>query len=288
MSTNKSNQHNIVLPIHSEKSASRVPQTLFEAVWRERWVILMPLAILLAFTIACFWLPIDMFCSHYFYLSKLDGWAGDYWFSEDLCYTVSPLPGVVLGIGAIIVLVIGRWSPELASRQPIARFLLCVVIAGPLILVNGVIKPAIGRPRPNQLAAFGGERPNNVRYVAPWQLSKTDGKSFPSGHASMGFLWMAPAFLYWRRKHWSVALWLTLGLLYGTAIGFFRVAVGAHFLSDIVWSCGIVYFSGLAMYLLLGGWRTGAFQTQQSNKVIEITAASEAAAQGLQPEAQAA
>ncbi|EAQ82821.1 hypothetical protein DSM3645_10487 [Blastopirellula marina DSM 3645] len=288
MSTNKSNQHDIVLPIHSENSGSCDPQNLCEAAWRERWMILMPLAILLAFTIVCFWLPIDIICSRFFYLSAFDGWAGDYWFSEDLCYSVSPLPGVVLGIGAIIVLVIGRWSPELAARKPVARFLLCVVLAGPLLLVNAMIKPAISRPRPHQLAVFGGERPENVRYVAPWQLSAIDGKSFPSGHASMGFLWMAPAFLYWRRKRWPVALWMTLGILYGTAIGFFRIAVGAHFLSDIVWSCGIVYFSGLAMYLLLGGWRTGAFETQQPNKVNEITAASEAAAQGLQPEAQAA
>lgn len=288
MSSNKLSQSNAVLPLKTAGPDAGEPRSLQEAIWRERWTILVPLTLLAAFTAACYLTPIDQVCSRFYYTAGHYGWAGDHWFTEDLCYYISPIPGVVLGIAAIVVLVLGRWSPELAARKPVARFILFVVLAGPLLLVNGLIKPAIGRPRPNQLAEFGAYKPKNVHYVAPWQLSKVDGKSFPSGHASMGFLWMAPAFLYWRRNRWAVAGWMTVGVLFGAGIGFFRIAVGAHFLSDIVWSCGIVYFSGLAMYLALGGWRDGAFQAQLPDEVNENTAARDAAAQGPQSEAQAA
>lgn len=272
----------------SASSISGDPQTLSAAAWRERWMILVPLGILLAFTALCYMLPLDMTCSRPFFLGGFHGWLGDRWFVEDLCYAASPIPGIVMGIGAILVLVVSHWSKEIAARKAAAGFLLCVLIAGPLLLVNGIFKPTISRPRPNQLVTFGGIPAENASYVAPWQLSSVEGNSFPSGHASMGFIWMAPAFIYWRRNPRAVALWIVVGLLYGVAIGFFRVAVGAHFLSDIVWSCGIVYFSGLALYLCLGGWKTNAFQNQPSNKLVEIAAASEAAAQCLQPEAQAA
>lgn len=288
MSTNETSERRAVLPLRSAPNGAEQPQTLRQAVWRERWTILAPLALLTAFTVLCYLLPIDQACTRYFYFGGHDGWAGDYWFLEDLCYSISPLPGIVMGIGAILVLVLGRWFPELAARKPLARFLLLVVLAGPLLLVNTLVKPVISRPRPHQLTEFGGELPQEVKYVAPWQLSAVEGKSFPSGHASMGFLWMAPAFFFWRKNSLAVALWLSLGVLFGAGIGFFRVAVGAHFLSDIVWSCGIVYFSGLAMYLVLGGWREGAFLARRSDQGDEITAASEAAAQSLQPESQAA
>ncbi|MCC9607295.1 phosphatase PAP2 family protein [Blastopirellula sp. JC732] len=288
MSTIESSQSKGVLPLRAADPGGNEPRTLKQAIWRERWSILVPLVSLLAFTALCYVLPVDMTCSRYYYVNGFYGWYAETWFIENLFYSLSPIPGIVLGAGAIIVLVVGRWSPEIAVRKPVAQFLLLAVLAGPLLLVNTLIKPTIARPRPNQLEEFGGDRPKGVEYVAPWQLSEVNGKSFPSGHASMGFIWMAPAFLFWRRNRLAVAGWLTLGIAFGAAIGFFRVAVGAHFLSDIVWSCGIVYFSGLAVYLLVGGWRDGAFQAQQPDKGNEITAASEAAAQGLQPEAKAA
>ncbi|MFI4874649.1 MAG: phosphatase PAP2 family protein, partial [Blastopirellula sp. JB062] len=232
-----------MLPIPEKNAGRDGPHTLAAALWRERWSFLTPLALLSAFTALCFLAPIDMASSRYVYLTPFDGWAGDYWFTEDLCYYASPVPGIVLGIGACLVLVVGLWSSALAKRRQAAGLLLCVVLAGPLILVNGVLKPGMSRPRPCQLATFGGGNPQVV-YVAPWQASSAVGKSFPSGHASMGFLWMAPAFLYWRRNYWASAAWLTIGVVLGLAVGYFRMAVGAHFVSDIVWSGGIVYFSG--------------------------------------------
>lgn len=65
---------------------------------------------------------------------------------------------------------------------------------------------------------------------------KSEGRSFPSGHSSVGFALLALWFI-WRRERPDWALWgLGAGLLFGYAIGLARISVGAHYLSDVIWS----------------------------------------------------
>jgi membrane-associated PAP2 superfamily phosphatase len=130
-------------------------------------------------------------------------------------------------------------------------FLAATLALGPGLLVNGIFKPNWGRPRPHQTVEFGGKQ----AFVAVWGMGTSRySKSFPSGHASMGFYLMAPAFLlYRRRRAWAFAF-LLLGLAAGLALGIARIAQGAHFPSDVLWSAGMVYLSGL---LLLPLFRLG-------------------------------
>lgn len=62
------------------------------------------------------------------------------------------------------------------------------------------------------------------------------GKSFPCGHSSMGYYFVVFYFLA-RRRHKRLALAALAGTAaYGTLIGVARMAAGAHFASDVLWS----------------------------------------------------
>jgi hypothetical protein len=125
-------------------------------------------------------------------------------------------------------------------------FLLVVLtsVIGAGILVNGILKPYWGRPRPNQIQELGGQYPyQNV--FSPGIPGK--GKSFPSGHASMGFLFVS--LVYFRRKSIVIA-WIggIGGLAYGTALSATRVVQGAHFVTDCMWSLGVIWLVATALY----------------------------------------
>jgi membrane-associated PAP2 superfamily phosphatase len=44
---------------------------------------------------------------------------------------------------------------------------------------------------------------------------------------------------------------LATGLVYGFLVGYARIAQGAHFLSDVIWALGIVYFTAVSLFYLL-------------------------------------
>jgi membrane-associated PAP2 superfamily phosphatase len=125
-------------------------------------------------------------------------------------------------------------------------FLALMLALGPGLVVNGILKPNWGRPRPGQVQEFGGE----LDFVDAWEFGEGPSgisKSFPSGHASMGFYLMAPAFLLYRRHpKWALAF-LGLGLAGGLAVGLGRIAQGQHFPSDVLWAGGLVYLVGTVL-----------------------------------------
>jgi lipid A 4'-phosphatase len=137
------------------------------------------------------------------------------------------------------------WKKLERWRDP-GLFLGLLLIIGPGVLVNLVFKPCWNRPRPRVTRPFGGDR----EFVPVWQRGwvKEDA-SFPSGHAAMGFYLMAPAFVCYRRRPWLAAGFLLLGLGSGAIIGLARIVSGSHFPSDVLWSGGIVYFTGLLLAL---------------------------------------
>jgi len=119
------------------------------------------------------------------------------------------------------------------------------MIVGPGLIVNSLLKDNWGRPRPRDIVEFGGRH----QYEAPLRIDPASGgKSFPCGHATMGFYFFAPAFvLMLKRRKWGRALWV-FGLLYGLLIGWVRVVQGGHFVSDVIFSGGIVYLSSVLLW----------------------------------------
>ena len=159
------------------------------------------------------------------------------------------LPGILLGVtGAALLLkslVLRRVDHGLWS----GLFLVVSVLVGPLLLVNVVIKDAWHRPRPREIVQFGGTE-HFSSFAVPG--SSENSKSFPSGHASIAFYLMTPAFIFlrWRRPRWA-AIWLSIGFGYGFLMGASRILHGAHFVSDILGSAVVVYLTGWGLSCLL-------------------------------------
>jgi membrane-associated PAP2 superfamily phosphatase len=126
--------------------------------------------------------------------------------------------------------------------------LVLALLLGPGLVVNGILKPEAGRPRPRNIVEFGGAE--SFRPVGSIDLSG-DGKAFPSGHASVGFYFFV-FYILWRRSRPRAArAALAAGLVGGAVIGLQRIAVGAHFLSDVIWSGGVVYLVPLCLDAVL-------------------------------------
>lgn len=184
-------------------------------------------------------------------------------------YEYGPIPGYVIGVVGIVV-----WLVGLIFHRDIARrgfFCMMLVLLGPGLLVNGVLKPNVQRPRPCQTTEFGGRADftpvfaigSGLASKTVSQADETDSrhtastttalvcKSFPSGHASMGFATLAIPFLLRRRRKLYV-LSLGLAISWGTLIGISRVVQGRHFPSDVIWAAAIVYLLAVSLYYLSG------------------------------------
>jgi membrane-associated PAP2 superfamily phosphatase len=176
--------------------------------------------------------------------------GGHHWLGADsavlkFIYAIGPIPALTLGIGGLAAGMSSLFWRPLRSYREAGFFFAAMLALGPGLIVNGVFKPYWNRPRPVQTLAFGGSQP----FVPIWESGPCPhSKSFPSGHASMGFYLFAPAFLLYRkRRAWALAF-VALGLAGGLVIGAARVLQGAHYPSDVLWSAGMVYLSGLALY----------------------------------------
>ena len=177
---------------------------------------------------------LDLFLARRFYA----GGPGAPWPWQDagVCqwlYRTGPWPALAVGAGAVAVLVAGIWRPRLARWRTHALFLALLLLVGPLLVVNVGFKEHWGRPRPRDIVEFGGDH----RYRAFYDRGPVGGgESFPSGHSSMGFYFVGFYFLARQRHPRGAVASLAAAGLFGTAIGAARMAVGAHFASDIAWS----------------------------------------------------
>ena len=209
------------------------------------WV---PAALLATATIALRWLDLDVSLMRPFYsrepsIAQLDPhwplkfaqpWKGLYDWGE--------YPALIIGCGGMAVWVASFIWRRLETWRDPGLFLALVLILGPGIVVNVLIKPFWSRPRPNATVPFGG----TSEFVPVWRVGEgNDDWSFPSGHAAMGFYLMAPAFVCYRRRPRLAAGFLLLGLLGGTVLGLARIVAGCHFPSDVLWAGGLIYFIAL-------------------------------------------
>ena len=187
---------------------------------------LMLLSALPAFDLALSWPFYKATQTPAWYLKHAIPWGWLYRYGE--------LPAYVMAIGAALVL-LGSLR-RIAWRQYRRHCLLLVlaVALGPGVLVNGLLKPLWGRPRPRHIEQFAGPQ-----LYRPWWRpgGPGAGESFPAGHAAMGYTLIAGAILVPGHRHiWRRRLLLGGVLGYGTLMGMARVVQGGHFASDVVWS----------------------------------------------------
>jgi len=131
-------------------------------------------------------------------------------------------------------------------------YVLLVFVVGTGLIVNTVFKQHWGRPRPDQVEAFGG----TLTFTPPYVISRqheTHG-SWPSGHASFGFYFIAVGMLLKRRRTLTIVLASVLGAFFGLL----RMGQGRHFLSDVVSAFFIMYIVARVLYWLLHETKLGA------------------------------
>jgi lipid A 4'-phosphatase len=150
-------------------------------------------------------------------------------------------------IAGLLVFLLLAWTWRktdsffLAHRKAML-YLLLVALIGPLFVVNSVFKDHWGRARPSQIAEFGGSKEFSRAAVPTDQCAKNC--SFVSGHASTGFFFLAPAFVFAGRRR----TWLAVGTVSGLGIGLVRMMQGGHFLSDVLFSGVVVYLTAWAVH----------------------------------------
>ncbi len=204
---------------------------------------MIPLAVLLALTALFRATDLDLQLSSYFY-SPEGGWK---YYSEEICsfvYDYGAWPGLALAILAGITFLAGFLRGSLSIYRKQAAFFVLLLALGPGLIVNFILKDNAGRPRPREITVFGGSSP----FLKAWDLGDAgNGQSFPSGHASMGFFLAAPYFVLRKSNSGWAPVWLIIGIAAGSGIGIVRMAQGAHFASDIIWSWGIVHLCGITL-----------------------------------------
>ena len=187
------------------------------------------------------WADIDLHVSHFFYDGKqgfiLKEHAVIVWVYNAINYigrTIIVLLSIATGLAFLSKS--NRIQPH---KKTLLYLLLCAVI-GPVVIVDGVLKKNLDRPRPHQVIAFGGpypfEPPFSPRFVC------NGCESFVSGHAAVGFYFLSIA-LWWRCKRWII-----YAIVLGSLAGAIRIVQGGHFLSDVVFSGWVVWFSSLLIY----------------------------------------
>lgn len=209
--------------------------------WRLWW---MPLVLLVPGTLAVLAFDLDLRIAGQFYRSGEGFFLKEHpanWFA----YHIGNRPAVLFGAVCLVYLVIGLVRRTGTSwRRRTALLMVLGLVLGPGLVINALFKEYYGRPRPVQVEAFGAE----ATFRAVWEPGEPfkGYKSFPSGHASMGFYWMLPFFAWLARDARRAWAWMALGLSYGLLMGLSRIVMGAHWSSDILWSGGMVYYVGLA------------------------------------------
>ena len=193
---------------------------------------------------------VDPRLSGYFY----DPIAVQKWFLKasepwSWLYRYGEVPTWVLALGAVVV-----WGGSLRRRSWVkyrraCALIVLAVILGPGLLVNSVLKPLWGRSRPAQVDLFGGSQP----YQPWWQPGPIGGgKSFPSGHAAMGYVLVLGTCLVSPHRSTRFRV-LVLGgaLAYGSLLGTTRIIQGGHFLTDVLWSGGLMCFMVATLQAIL-------------------------------------
>lgn len=207
---------------------------------------LVPVVVLSCLTML-FWLTdADIALQKHFY-SADKGWYLKNSFPWKLLYNYGNIPGLLLAAASLMAIVLSFVHRAVVRYRKIALFLVVLLALGPGLITYSIFKDHWGRPRPGQVDIFGGEE----KFLPVLVKGRPGGgKSFPSGHASIGFYLFAP-FFFLRRdaKRWAL-FFLALGIGYGAFMGIGRMVQGGHFASDVVWAGGITYLTGLLLFYI--------------------------------------
>ena len=160
--------------------------------------------------------------------------------------------GLAYIIGAALLAVAGLWIYNRVSGSNALNvdgrkvsYLVLVLALGAGLIVNVIFKDHFGRARPRDIEAFGGSSLFTPAFVISDQCARNC--SFSSGEGAGGFFALALARVLCRRRAATIA-----AVVFGSLVSLARIAVGAHFFSDIVVSFFVMLIVTDALYFAMG------------------------------------
>ena len=174
---------------------------------------------------------------------------GNQWFLAESppwnwLYEYGVIPGIFVSILSFFTWIYSRSNKKLAILRPYLLICASTPIIASALLVNVVLKDHTGRPRPREIQQFSG----NWEYLPALKTGIPGrGHSFPCGHCSIAFT-LTSGVVFWRLSRKFAILSLSLGLIYGILMSIARIAQGGHFITDAMWSLGIVWLTLTTLY----------------------------------------
>ena len=206
-----------------------------------------PLLILSLTTILFRVFDLDIAIQRHFY-SGSGGWIFKNSPPWKLLYDYGNIPALLLSVSALLLLTVSFFRKSLIKYRKIFLFMILVMALGPGLIINSILKDNWGRPRPRDIVEFDG----NYQYEKILEIDPSSkGKSFPCGHASMGFYLMTLYFVFRQRYALTAHRSLYLGILLGCLIGFARMVQGGHFASDVIWAGALTYLMAAGIFYFL-------------------------------------
>lgn len=151
------------------------------------------------------------------------------------------------------------------KNDNLVRFAFVILCTALCYLLIELIKTPVGRMRYRAMHLI-----NDFSFFTPWyeisnarellsgnELLPSDSfKSFPSGHTFSGgviYVLICMPYLYSKfdTKRWKI-VWYLIPICYTATVGIFRIVVGAHYMSDVLFGGTIAYVAAeLFKYLLI-------------------------------------
>jgi len=213
-------------------------------------IVFVEIIFLLLLTLAIFFFDLDIKLQKFSYQPNS---SSSVWYQKEnpfwqFGYHYGPLPAFLLTFAALVGFILSWIKPKIKNYRRYFLLIILTLIISPGLLVNTIFKDYWGRPRPRQVQEFGGR----WEFKQVWQPGTPGkGKSFPCGHCSMGFFFIVLYYSF-KQKHKILACAsLVFSLTFGTFIGFARISQGGHFLSDVLWSCGLTYITTTILYYFI-------------------------------------
>lgn len=141
-----------------------------------------------------------------------------------------------------------RW---LGSAQARCGFMIAVLVVGPGVVTNLVLKDNLGRARPRDVIELGGTKAFTPALVPSRECPRNC--SFVSGEASSMYATFFALALLVPQYRFTL---IVGGIAAGTLAGSVRILQGAHFLSDVVFAGLIMALTVSLLHIaMIGLWR---------------------------------
>jgi membrane-associated PAP2 superfamily phosphatase len=180
---------------------------------------------------------------------------------ETFVYVITAI--AALAFIAIAIKIAFPRRPMLIPGRAVV-FLIATLALAPGLVTNVLLKDNWGRPRPYSVQEFAGP----ASFIPWWDPRGSCDKncSFVAGEGAGAFWTLAPAAVTppaWRAFAYAAAL------AFGAGVSAFRVAFGAHFLSDAIFAGVFTFLVIWLVHGLIYRWRATRLTDGQVERAIE-------------------